>query len=470
MTAEATGRHTTALAEYIAGAGTSALPDDLTEFMKLVVLDTLGCGILGSAAPWSSVIANTLRATEQPGPASLWGSPDAFSAANAAMFNGAAVHGYELDDVGPGSHYGSVTVPVALALAQDGAPLSGTDLIKAIVTGVEVAARVAEGTGRVPHETCGFHGPGLFGAFAAMAAACRVLNLDAAQCGHAIGNVSQFTGGIMAMQHGGMGKRLLAGKAAHSGTLAAQLAAHGFTNAPTIFECGYGSFPSAFSGGRDSFDLDKMTDGLGTGYYAYKIRFKFFAARGPIHPSLEILQALARERTLRAEDIERIDIALPDGSFKAVGFPYVPTSVTSAQMNLQFCVATMLLEGDVFVEHFTEERISDAEVLDLISRIHVRHDPDLDAGVTTKPRDTIMTITLGTGETITRRQDTYLVGLGEDPEITQRVSAKFRRTTEGKLTPAQQDRVIELCLRLDSLDDLTPLIDLIGGQPSSIDR
>lgn len=456
------GHFTTTIAEYIANGRHAELPTDLSEFMKLVVLDTLGCGILGAAAPWSEVIRTTLNATEQPGRSALWGSSDSFSAVNAAMYNGAAVHGYELDDVGPGSHYGSVTVPVVLALAEDGSTLSGTDLLRAVVTGVEVAARVTDCVGRVPHETCGFHGPGLFGAFAAMAAGCHTLALDDGQCASAIGNVAQFTGGIMAMQHGGMGKRLLAGKAAHSGTLAAQLAAHGFTNAPTIFECGYGSFPSAFSGGRDTFDLDKLVAGLGTEYWSYQIRFKFFAARGPIHPALEIIEALRAERALDADDIERIDIAIPNGSFKAVGFPYTPTSVTSAQMNLQFCVATMLLEGDVFFEHFTEERIADAHVLDLVSRIGVRHDPALDQTANTKPRDTIMDITLRSGETISRRQDRYLVGFGEDDNLERRVAAKFRRTTDGRLSPADQDRLIELCRSLDTLENIAPIVSILA--------
>ncbi len=38
-----------------------------------------------------------------------------------------------------------------------------------------------------------------------------------------------------------------------------------------------------------------------------------------------------------------------------VGWPYVPQGLTSAQLNLPFCVATLLLEGDVFVDQFTED-------------------------------------------------------------------------------------------------------------------
>ena len=79
----------------------------------------------------------------------------------------------------------------------------------------------------------------------------------------------------MGVHHGGMGKRLLAGRAGHSGTVAAQLANHGFTNVDNIFECGYGSFPFAFTGGRqEAFDLQKLTDGLGGEFNSYLIRFK----------------------------------------------------------------------------------------------------------------------------------------------------------------------------------------------------
>jgi len=324
------GIYTRAVGEYIANSHQEALPDDLVAWMKLLTLDTIGCGLLASPFPWTQRIVDTLVATEAPGPSLVWGTDKRFSPANAVMASGTAVHGFELDDVGAGSHYGSVTTTVALALAEAGSELSGKDLIRATVTGIEVASRVQECTGRIPHVTCGFHGPGLFGAFAAMATGAYVLNLDTAKSVHAIGNVAQFTGGLMGTHHGGMGKRLLAGKAAHSGTMAAQLAAHGFTNVDNIFECGYGSFPSAFSGARDTFDLSKLTAGLGSEYRAFGVNFKVWACRVPIHPSMEAVKQIRSERELRAEDVERVDVALPEGSYKAVGFAYSPTTITSA--------------------------------------------------------------------------------------------------------------------------------------------
>lgn len=455
--AGADGVYTRALADYIVDSHNEEVPDDLTQWMKMLTLDTIGCGLLASRFPWTERIVDTLSAVEGPGPSLVWGTNKRFSSANAAMANGTSVHGFELDDVGAGGHNGSVTTTVALGLADAGAPLSGKDLIRATVTGVEITTRVGDCCGRTPHVTCGFHGPGLFGAFAAMATASYVLNLDADQCVNAIGNVSQFTGGLMGTHHGGMGKRLLAGKAAHSGTLAAQLAAHGFTNVDNIMECGYGSFPSAFSGARDTFDLEKLREGLGTKFNAFGVNFKVWACRVPIHPSLEAIKKLRETHEINPDDVERVDVALPEGSFKAVGFDYSPTTITSAQLNLQYCLSIMLLENDVFIEQFTEEKIASPRVLDMVSKIHIRHDPALDtAPGGTIARDTIIEITLKNGEKL--RQRGTVRGYEGNPVTYDEVVAKFRKTSHGRITEAQQDELIAMCGELDTLPDARVLL------------
>lgn len=455
------GTYTTALGEFVAGAGAIELPDDLVEWMKLVTLDALGCGLLGATMEWTYRIRETVLATEGSGRSLLWGTGARVSATNAALVNGSAVQGFELDDVGPGSHFGSVTIPVALALADDGLDMSGLDLLRATVVGVEVGARVSDCAGRGPHVQCGFHGPGLFGAFAAAATASYALGLSAELSTHAISTVAQFTSGIMGVHHAGMGKRLLAGKAAHSGTLAAQLARHGFTNVDDIFECGYGSFPTSFNGGRDDpIKLPKLTEGLGEEFKSYLIKFKFWAARGPIHPSLEAIRVIRQEYPFEPNDVERVEVRLPDSSYKAVGFQYRPTSVTAAQMNLQFCLATMILESDVFVEHFTEERLHDPELLEMISRVCVVHDPKLDESPSPKPRDTIVEVHLRNGNEFRNRQNRYLMGFGEAENARHRVVEKFRRATSGVLEDREATTIIDICDHLEDLPDVRQLTDL----------
>lgn len=449
----AEGTHTRALARYIVDNHDADFPGDLVHRMKLLTLDTIGCGLLATELPWTTKLRETLCATEAPGPSLLWGTAEKLSPALAAMVNGTAVHGFELDDVGVQGHYGSVTTTVLLSLAEAGVEVSGPELIGATITGVEVAARVGQCVGRLPHVECGFHGPGLFGVFAAAAAAAYAMDLDEEQCVYALAHAAQFAGGLMGTHHGGMGKRLLLGKAAHSGVLAAQLAAHGFTNVENIFECGYGSFPSAFSGGRNTFDLEKLDASLGKKYLSYGVNFKMWACRVPIHPILEAVKSLQSQTQIDPHRIDHVDVALPTGSFKAVGFPYTPTSIASAQLNAQYCLAIMLLEGDVFIDQFTEEKIRASRVLELIERIRVTCDEELNSGSDGGfARETTVEIALSDGTKL-HADGSLRTDVTEDDVV-----AKFRKTSKTKLSASAQDNVMEMCLGLTSVVDSTALL------------
>ena len=59
-----------------------------------------------------------------------------------------------------------------------------------------------------------------------------------------------------------------------------------------------------------------------------------------------------------------------------VGWPYQPQGLTSAQMNLPFCVATLLAEGDVFVDQFSEAAVTDPRRMALAAKVTVAHRRD----------------------------------------------------------------------------------------------
>jgi len=382
------------------------------------------------------------------------------------MANGTSVHGFELDDVGSGGHNGSVTVTSGLALAETGYSVSGRGLLRAIVTGIEVAARVEACCHDIPRTHMGFHGPGLWGVFASMGTCATIMGLSADQAVNAIGTAAQQAASLMGTQGGGMGKRLLAGKAAHSGMLAAQLAAHNFTNVDNIFECGYGSFPSAFCGGRDDFTLDELDKGFGDVWLTRGVNFKLWAARVPIHPSMEAIKALRRQDPLVPDNVEHVLIRLPVGSFRAVGFPYRPTTVTSAQLNLQYCAAIMLLENDVFLPQFSDEKIASPAVLAMVERIEIIHDPELDRVMGDKiSPETRVEVTLKDGRTFAATG--RLRGTSGDPVSREEVVEKFRKTSGEVLEKAGQDRLIEACDRLEQLDDARELLQPIEALASS---
>src|SRR5712692_2277605 len=101
-------QYTRGVAEFIADVKFEDIPQDVVETMKLLVLDTIGAGLLGAGMPWSIRMRKTAQEMEGQGDASVWGTRLRFSAPTAALVNGTAVHGFEIDDVGAGGHNGSV--------------------------------------------------------------------------------------------------------------------------------------------------------------------------------------------------------------------------------------------------------------------------------------------------------------------------------------------------------------------------
>lgn len=451
------GPYTRALAEYISRSSFTNLPKSIVEHVKLLVLDTLGVGIYGASLPWSERLRATAQAMEAPGRVAVWCTPLRFSAPTAAMINATAVHAFELDDIGPGGHNGSVTLSAALAMAQHTGKLSGAGLINALVMGIETAARVSQSVGRVPHEGLGFHGPGLFGTFASVASASRALNLNADDVVHALGHAGQQAASLMFTHHGGMGKRLLAGQAARAGTFAALLAQNGFTNAPNVFEAEYGGFCSAHTGNQKpaAYDLTQLTKDLGSKYHTEDVRFKMWAARVPNHGSLEAIRQLRKKHPIAAEQVREVRIRLSRGYLQNVGWPYTPTTITSAQLNLYYVCAIMLLENDVFTAQFTEEKIRDPRVLDLIKRIVITHDPAMEGKGYVHGNPLEIELTDGTVLSAWGKAR----GDAENPVHREDVVDKFNKLTTGRLSPEKQAAVIALCERLDTIDDISVLID-----------
>src|ERR1700741_4696765 len=85
------------------------------------------------------------------------------------------------------------------------------------------------------------------------------------------------------------------------------------------------------------------------------------------------------EMPFRPDDIETIVVQGSHFTVEHLGRPYVPQGLTSAQLNLPYCVATLLLEGDVFVDQFSEDKVADPQRMGLADRVQVVEDPSITA-------------------------------------------------------------------------------------------
>ena len=136
--------HTRRIAEFVSGLTYDAIPVEVRERIKLLILDSLGCAIYGAKTPWCEILQASLSEVDQTRTTAVWGTKAKLSSPHAALLNGAAVQGFELDDVHRVGvlHVGAVTLPALIAVAENHSKLNGREFLTSAVAGYEIGPRV----------------------------------------------------------------------------------------------------------------------------------------------------------------------------------------------------------------------------------------------------------------------------------------------------------------------------------------
>jgi 2-methylcitrate dehydratase PrpD len=451
--------HTRRIAEFVSRLTYEQIPAEVGERIKLLILDSLGCAIYGANLEWCRILRGTLEKLDATRTTSIWGTNARLSSDHAALLNGTQVQGFELDDIHRKAvlHVGAVTLPPLIAVAESHAQLSGRDFLTAAVAGYEIGPRVGLCMGQ-EHIGQGWHSGATVGIFSAAAGAARALSLDADKTVHALGIAGTQSSGLMAAQYGAMVKRMHAGRAAQSGLYGALLAKDGFTGIVDVFEASYGGFCTTFSRSQDRFNLNELSAGLGQKFETLGIALKFYSCVGSNHTTLDALRDIRKRRPFALDEIEMIVVHGSQITVDHVGWPYKPEGLTAAQLNLPFCVATLLIEGDVFVGEFTPDCINNAARINLSRKVKVVHDPAitaLGAGARHKVRVEVQ-FRDGSVERETREAPR---GSEQSFARAHDIAEKFRKLTKAAMPAKQQDALIDAVLGLDKLPDSRTLIE-----------
>ncbi len=372
--------HTRAIAEFISQIRYEDIPSEVIGRIKLLILDSLGCALFGSDLEWSRILRATLGRLDVTKACRVWGTSELLSAPHAALINGTLIQSFELDDVHRQGvlHVGAVTLPPLLAITELRPGLSGRDFLQSAVAGYEIGPRVGKCMGP-QHIGQGWHSGATVGVFSAVSGAAAALRLSSEQAVHALGIAGTQSSGLMAAQYGAMVKRMHAGRAAQSGLYGALLAEAGFTGIVDVFESPYGGFCSTFSRSNDRFNLDELSSELGRVWETMRVSLKFYSCVGSNHTTLDAIRSMQKNTPFGAGDIAAIVVHGSQVTVDHVGWPYEPQGMASAQLNLPFCVATLLLEGDVFVDQFHADVVDDKRRIDLSKKVTVAHDPAITA-------------------------------------------------------------------------------------------
>jgi len=306
----------------------------------------------------------------------------------------------------------------------------------------------------------GWHSGATVGVFAAAAGAARGLRLDAEKAVHALGIAGTQASGLMAAQYGAMVKRMHCGRASQSGLYGALLAEQGFTGIADVLESEYGGFCTTFSRSNDRFRLVELTAGLGETWQTMGVALKFYACVASNHTTLDALRELRARKAFGADDVQKIVVHGSQVTADHVGWKYEPKGLTAAQLNLPFCVATYLLEGDCFVEQFTNEAVADPKRMALAERIEVKADPAITAKGAHYRHAVRVEVQLRGGERLECAKEAPR-GSERNFAAPADIIAKFEKLAAHGLPPARAAELRDAVLGLEKLHEAGRIADLM---------
>ncbi|MBC7779485.1 MAG: MmgE/PrpD family protein [Proteobacteria bacterium] len=406
------------LADYAIHEQTSRLPDEVWHHAKRCVIDWSASLLPGMQCAPATVLIEALADELDHGRATLPVYGRNAPSRTAALIMGAGSHTVEFDDIyrAGGYHPGSPTISAALAVAQS-VDASGEDFLRGVIVGYEISTRVCEAV--MPSHYVYWHTTATIGCIGAAAAAATILKLNREQFVHALASVTTHMAGLQqAFRSEAMTKPMHAAHAADVGVMSALAAKHGLTGVPDMLEGELG-FGAAMS---ENPDWSKATDGLGERYNITEITFKNHGSCGHTFASIDGALVLQQQHGFAAEQIASVRLETYGQGIEICGRDNV-SSAFEGRFSLKFTVASALVHGSVRLNAYTPERLNDARVKDLMTRIELVEDPVLTAGYP-KQRASRVKIVLTDGRQLEFFQP-YRKGDPEQLLTDDEVNAKF---------------------------------------------
>jgi len=427
------------------------LPRRTVHEVKRRVIDSIAT-TLGAYydKPAKIVRAKAMAVSDPPPSATVWGTHHPTTPELAAFANGAMVRYLDYNDtylsLEPAHPSDNISACVA---AGQSAKRGGRDIITAIVIAYEIQCRMCDAAtlraGGWDHV--------VYGALSSAVAAGWLWGLSEDQLEHALGLAGVCNIATRQTRTGQISdwKACAFSNAARNGVFAADLARRGLTGPHEIFEGPKGLIKQLNLKG-----LERLKLGHGGDFMIDKTYIKFWPAE--YHSQSAIDACLQLRPQVQGREIKDILIRSFEAAVSIIGSESEkmrPTSRETADHSMFYCCAAALVDGDVTLATFHEDRLADARLLDLIDVTRIVEDPELNKGYPKGiPND--ISITFADGSTVQKRVD-FPRGHAENPMTDEEVTAKFRRLADKVVSHDTADRILEQAWNLDQLTDVTPL-------------
>lgn len=424
------------------------IPEEVLHAAKRSLLDTIGVAIGAHEAPGFPMVekmAKDLGGTEE---STVFNSGLRTTATNATLANVFLVHYLGYNDLGGGGH-NSDTIPAILAVAERGKK-SGKDFLLALVMSYELGARFSESAGGfTAYEAKGFPFD-IRGGVTLPPCLGRLMGLDAWQIANAIGICASHSLPLGVLdtnrEEHFHAKNLRMGFVARDAIEACMLAKSGFTGPIRVIEGDHG-FREVLMKGQ--MDLEKMVDW--SGWRTPDVRYKNLCLNSTTMGHVQATLKIVIENDLHPKDIASVKIKTGFREFfhttsLSKKFPRNGETVDHSSF---YAHAVAIRDHRYTINAFNPKNFDDPVILELIDKISIRPDPELNEWSNTGTSE----ITTKDGRIFTERiENPY--GLGREQLSDAELESKFREMAIQYFTEEEIQKMFDVIWNVEKLDDV----------------
>lgn len=432
------------LGKFVAQCSYEDLPPAVVELAKTRFLDLLSAGLAGFQLGLYRPLFEILGGKEE---ATVWGAGVKYPLRDAALLNSFMSHSTYMEDGSrfTGGHPSSTVIPAVLALGET-RKSNGKEIILSVIVGYDIFLRLGKAV--YPSTTVrGFQSTAVVGALGSAASCASLLRLDPERSKNALAIASNLGVGLKEALKTPDSQPLQVGRSSEGGILSALFAEKGVSGCDAILENG---FLKAFA---DQPNEDEILSDLGKKYLIEETYVKIHGGCRGNHAPTDVIQSLVREHNLLPEEIKEIRVKVD--SVTMIAEIHHPVSGIQAQFSIPFSIAVAILDGNASLYQFTDEKVNDPRVRELMEKVSVELDKSLDKDYPHK-RGSHGKIVLKDGRRLVSSID-IARGELESPLTVEEIHEKFVLLTRDVLGKRAEE-VCDLVMKLERLDDIGKLI------------
>ena len=451
------------LAKHVVDIIYDDIQKEAIENTKRSILDTLGVSVAGTK--FDQGCRQVVELVKEAGgrqESSILVFGGKVPAIMAGFAHGSMAHVLDYDDVVDDTigHPTAAVLPGALAIAERVGGVSGKELITAVVLGTDVNVRIALPVMKRGPYKSGWFPPTVFGYLGAAATAGKLLGLNEDQMADCLGIAFHQTAGSNELiSSGGVGiTPLYPAFLAKAGVLSALMAQRGITGIKDCLESKAGFYNLYFGG---EYDSHYLTDKLGERFESINVGIKPWPTAVCTHKFITAALDIVHDHNVSPEDVSEIIVHVSTFGqhlCEPLDERQRPNDFMGAGLSIPFTVATAIAKGKVDIGSLVELR--DEVTLEVAQKIIPRYDPELDLpGIA----PAVIDLEAKKGQMYSKRID---IAYGNPANLMtmEDVLEKFQNCLSYSAKPFSKenmDRIIELILNLEDVDDVNEIIRLL---------